>query len=35
MHLENALITQKNYFFKMHGTGNDFILINGTEKKLL
>ncbi len=32
MDLENAFLTQKNNFFKMHGTGNDFILVNGIEK---
>ena len=25
-------MSQKNYLFKMHGTGNDFILINGIEE---
>ena len=35
MDIENGMLTQKNYFFKMHGTGNDFILVNGLENNSL
>ncbi len=32
MQISNPFLQQQNYFFKWHGTGNDFIIVNGIEE---